>query len=421
MTDGKQLQVVLPPTVRLLPIKKIPDSTVAALTDAVAYLWQLYNPEIRGIRYASRTQCPLSQSASAPIATRRRSSASIAQSVNLAWDSIRADHFEKSYAVQWLTVVVSQTDHLLDEANDWESVVQRAAHLLALCSGPASAGTRSRVFAFSPKAQGSVGSTPMVRVQITDLPLDNQDYSSVGAQTWGGACLLADMIIKEPQTFGLPTSPALSASPRVLELGAGTGLVGLAVAKFLTSVNTPADLILTDFHPSVTDNLRQNVIANSFPNPGPVSVSVEPLDWSLFPAAYAHGAHSTPFDRSFDVIYGADIVYELQHAQWIKGCVELLLRKPIPDARGEPRADRAKPPSFHLVIPLRSTHTAESHTVEDVFPFAPSVRVELDLPGAASAVLHTLAIVAKEIIVCGDIWSDDPREVEYVHYTIAWV
>lgn len=31
-------------------------------------------------------------------------------------------------------------------------------------------------------------------VALTDIPLDNHDYGSIGTQTWGGACVLAEMI-----------------------------------------------------------------------------------------------------------------------------------------------------------------------------------------------------------------------------------
>ena len=409
MSDGRP--IFLPPTVRLPAIKKIPSSPVKILTEAVAYLSEIYNPEIQGLHYISRTQCSLASGSPVAAAPRRKSNASIAQPANLELDSLRADSFEKAYAVQWLTVLVSQTDHLLDEAN-WESVVQHAAHLLAICAGAAAAGTRSRVFAFTPRHHNRDQATVPIRVQITDLPLDNQDYSSVGAQTWGGACLLADMIVNSPHDFGLQLSSKIRTPLRILELGAGTGLVGLAVAKLLASSKTPSELVLTDFHPSVLDNLRQNVASNAPSSQSPVSMSVHSLDWSEFPSSRSH---DPPFDRVFDTLYGADIIYELEHAQWIKSCVELLLRKPTSSD------EAAEQPCFHLVIPLRSTHAAESHTVEEVFPFAPSVRPALESPGPEAPVPRTLAIVAKEAIVCGDIWSDGSREVEYVHYTIAWV
>ena len=59
----------------------------------------------------------------------------------------------------------------------------------------------------------------------------------------------------------------------------------------------------------------------------------------------------------FNDVFGADIVYEAQHTMWICGCLLSLLTCP----------DGANEPVFHLVIPLRPTHTFESSTVEEVY------------------------------------------------------
>ena len=111
---------------------------------------------------------------------------------------------------------------------------------------------------------------------------------------------------------------------------------------------------------------------------------------------------------SFDVIFGADIVYEVQHAVWIRDCLKSLLSQPGCLNEG---------PVFHLVIPLRPTHTFESCTVEEVF-------------GSGDRVLEGpqrgLTILSKESIICeayGDgrverSHADD--DVEYVYFRIGW-
>lgn len=425
MSEGKKAPI--PPTLRLPPVGKILSTSVEELTDAVNYLSDLYNPEVQGIQYISRRQCLLVEDACASPHThnrdsnpRRKSDASIkVQSSDVERDAIRADSFERTYVVQWLTALISRTGHLSEEVANWESVIQHAAGLLAIYAGAASAGIRSRIFAFPSRRTQK---TEIVKVQINDLPLDNQDYSSVGAQTWGGACLLADIIVTSPREFGLV--PRRKRDLRVLELGAGTGLVGLAAGRLLLASGVPSKVVTTDFHPTVLKNLRDNIALNSPPSEAAVSVSAHFLDWSTFSVS-ASEERTPPFDDAFDVIYGADIIYELEHAKWIKACVETLLRKPsrddteVPSSLSSPQDDShtATNPRFHLAIPSRSTHAAESRTVEDTFPLACALCRGIDEPLSSP----TLAITAKEMIVCGDMWEDGSREIEYVLYTISWV
>ncbi|KAG1811984.1 hypothetical protein EV424DRAFT_1349456 [Suillus variegatus] len=74
---------------------------------------------------------------------------------------------------------------------------------------------------------GSIDEQRRVEAQLTDIPLDNDDYGSVGVQTWGAASVLAEMILEDPERFGLLN---------VLELGAGTGLINLVVMKLLDAL-----------------------------------------------------------------------------------------------------------------------------------------------------------------------------------------
>ncbi|EPQ51674.1 hypothetical protein GLOTRDRAFT_8913, partial [Gloeophyllum trabeum ATCC 11539] len=327
---------------------------------------------------------------------------------------LRSDSFERTYAIRWLTAFCARADRLADATDgvasavvSLDSLVQDAAALLAICAGTASAGTISRNFAFD---QGKV------QVQLTDIPLDNHDYSSVGAQTWGGACVLSEMIVQSPQDFGI-TASALRGPFRVLEVGAGTGLVSLVVGK-LVQARCNADarncsVVATDYHPSILANLEHNILRN-FPGTGSsdyVSVSAHFLDWAQYYRQDSEGA-SPPFNTPFDVILGADIVYESEHALWIKGCVKKLLRKPAD-------ADGGHPPQFHLVIPLRSTHAAESGTIERVFS-----RADTESSVENTERTWDLRILSKESIVCeagGDVrYRGNGAEVGYAYYRIGW-
>jgi hypothetical protein len=199
-------------------------------------------------------------------------------------------------------------------------------------------------------------------------------------------------------------------------LGAGTGLVSLTIGKILEAScdhcierdnnSRLAEIVASDFYPPALENLRLNIQRN-FPSncdsdlaPGQdLSISAHLLNWEDAAAAAADPtrAPGAPFDVPFDEVFGADIVYELEHAAWINACLKRFLR-----LTGR----------FHLVIPLREGFARESATVERVFPRAEDVHRVVEAG-------PTLCITQKERITC-EAWPDGKGEVEYVHYTIQW-
>lgn len=338
-------------------------------------------------------------------------------------DELRSDSFERSYAIRWLTALISRSDSwsLLPPDGDSEQrqlIISDAAALLAICSGAAAAGTLSRKFTFE---RG-------IEVQLTDAPLESQDFSSVGAQTWGGSYILAEMLVESPERFGLPlrTNGSLRGGEgtfefRVLELGAGTGLVSLILGKLLRAELSPgitATILATDFHPSVLANLRSNVTA-TFAEVSSVTVEAHMLDWQEF--ASSSGPKNAPFDQSFDLILGADIIYETEHALWIRTCVEKLLQKPSMHA---PQTSAHGQHAFHLIIPLRPTHASESSTVEQVFPRSENVITrKQETIGRAGDKIYELALTSMELIECeanSGISGRGDDEVVYAYYTISW-
>ena len=421
-----------PPTSQLPPIAKIKAVSLQDVTNAIGYLRLLYNPEVRGTRRLDRKVVfTANHIATEPTQAFNEAQEPIVKhtssiSFDLSLDALRADEFERAYAIRWMTALIARADTLAareasslagDSASSdayedaWENAIQDVAALLAVCAGTASAGLVSRSFTFRQKSGREV------KVQITDVPLENQDYSSVGAQTWGSACLLAEMIVDNPAAFSLDPARRSKDMTIVLELGAGTGLVSLTIWGLLKGYaeGNPngcynSSVVATDFHPSVLQNLQSNIAFNTATSSesSPVSISAHHLDWSDLPSPqYIH-----PFEQPFDLIFGADVVYEIEHAKWIKSCVERFLRKPI---SGE------LVPQFHLMIPLRPTHAAESQTVEKVFPFAPE-----STAGPILLTASTLGIISKEIILCDMQEGLRSRAaagnlVEYVHYTIAWI
>ena len=446
---------VLPPTVRLPSIKTLNEVPLRLLHEAIQYLQIVYNPEIHTSRriiindnknnHESSPTLKMTPTRGRPIHdSESMNDKSVMESLEL--ESTRVDAFEQAYVVRWLTALVAQktTLHNDDDENDYvydydhrdqtnaanqESLVQSAAALLAICAGASSAGTRTRMYVFCG-----------VRVQLMDLALRNDDFCSVGAQTWGSACVLAEMIAEAPARFGLYGGDSCGgthhndnssvvcdgdgdgggrqgegvAAIRVLELGAGTGLVSLTIAKILETTTRTcgccgdnsrrrAEIVASDFYPPALENLRLNIQRNFANSPAPsrhdLSISAHLLNWEEEATAGANPVRvlESPFDVPFDEVFGADIVYELEHAAWINACLRRFL-----GLTGR----------FHLVIPLREGFARESATIEHVFPRVDNMhRVMEEGP--------TLCITQREDITCEG--PGGKGEVEYVHYTIQWV
>jgi predicted nicotinamide N-methyase len=380
---------MLPPTGYLPPIKdiRIYPLKSASLNDALYYLRRIYNPEVRG----SRRRRPLKNTLFTEL------------------DSLRTDLFERTYAIRWLTALISQLGNEDSDSDppslhlhqpSTEDLLQNAASLLAICAGTASAGVIVRQFVFENRHEEE--DINLINVELVDVPLDNHDYRSVGAQTWGGACIMAEMIVDHPRQFGFHQHHAECSTFRCLELGAGTGLVSITVTKMIQKSmkkNTKLEVVATDYYPSVLTNLERNVYLN-FPESPSASVRIltRALDWSTFSS---QTNHDPVFESPFDLILGADIIYESQHALWIKSCLTKLLRKPSSTSPSDIS------PTFHLVIPLRATHIVESNTIEQVFPLNNHISTEL-------------VINHKEIIICDAESGREGEDVEYVYYKIGW-
>lgn len=393
------------PTSCLPPIKHLDTCSLSQIRAGVDYLRLLYNPEVRGSR-RSKQHNALSYSSNVLALLHSKDDQTL-HGIN----AIRGDAFERRYAIQWLTCLVSRADTIpslqssCEETEVTSSVIGDAAALLALCAGPSSSGKLTRNFTFGPSPAGE-----SVQVILSDAPLDNSDYATVGAQTWGGACVMADMILENPRQFGIPDKSSLdistSKSFTVLELGSGTGLVGLTISKLLESRNIISSVVLTDFHPSILTNLHTNMDAN-FPkamSSYSTDLRILRLDWESF-ATYDKSAVRSPLGP-FDLIVGADIVYEEKHAVWIKCCVEKLLN-------WIPGQGSTNGPLFHLVIPLRQTHVNESNTIPQVFGQA---GVKSDFNDSE----RSLMILKQEIFCCDADSYSIAGEVQYAYYQIGW-
>jgi protein-lysine N-methyltransferase EEF2KMT len=325
---------------------------------------------------------------------------------------LRSDEFERSYAMKWLTGLIARSEewiefsadadsHELDpaaEPRNREKVIEQASALLAACAGSTASGALTRSFTYHPHfshpnsdISGNLTPAP-IQIHLKDDPLPAQDHTAVGLQTWGSAPILAQLVSENPRKYGLDLyewirrhsytgmgmEKQLGVSCKVLELGAGTGLLSLFTWRLLehqtarhpsNSIPLSAAVTATDFHPSVLSNLNFNLSLNppsqttleSASRPS-ASIDAKFLDWN--------SCVSLDDNERFDIVFGADIIYEKEHAQLIKSVVEKVLKRP---ASRSDDGERAKSyPGYNggvfwLIYPLRPTHEVETESIEKEF------------------------------------------------------
>ncbi|WFD23184.1 hypothetical protein MEQU1_001872 [Malassezia equina] len=270
------------------------------------------------------------------------------------------DAFEAHYVRAWLDRLIqhactqSEAAHLTDPA----------AALLVHLAGQAAGGARERLYRFflDPNRVPRSCSEAAAAVRIRDGTLTED---ALGARTWGAAPYLARCLLQQYKD-------ATTRPTTILELGAGTGLVGLALAQGLSQHGT-VHITLTDHHAAALDNLAHNVSINAVRD-----VEVRRLDWQTIYVArhQAQGSYCTtaqtlpmhneeraaaygsvPSDAQFDLLVAADCIYDPHHAAWI----EAVAQQHLAPSQGASR------PQLQLLMPVRSTHQAELQSVYDTF------------------------------------------------------
>mmetsp|Transcript_11465 Transcript_11465/g.24851 ORF Transcript_11465/g.24851 Transcript_11465/m.24851 type:complete len:406 (-) Transcript_11465:2406-3623(-) len=106
----------------------------------------------------------------------------------------------------------------------------------------------------------------------------------VGYKLWGGSLVLTNFLCSDDNCHRL-------VDKRVLEIGAGLGLCGLAVAKGGFGANS---VTLTDFHPRIVENLDYNIGLNCVMD----TCKSQILDWECIPKE----------GLTYDCIIGSDII-----------------------------------------------------------------------------------------------------------------
>lgn len=318
------------PTSSLPPLRSLDDSSEEVIFSALRNLYALYCPLSSALIFQQpKTKCaaPVSEVPTPLVDSgyvsgdedeEKRDDAD-------ALEMLRADSFERNHATSWLTGFIARAEGLsiwsAEEA--CESAIDQASYVLASFSSTAEENQDDddidivRNFSFDLGTSTADGEQPTkIQIQLLDKAIGaRSDHTDVGLQSWGASIVFSDLLCASPERFGLTT---LCHAPRVLELGAGTGLVALTLAKLFPLLgSTDAKIVATDYHAAVLANLKDNVTAN-FPDPASPSLKACILDW-------ATPTFDAPLDEPADLIVATDVIYAPEHAIWLRDCVAAYL------------------------------------------------------------------------------------------------
>ncbi|KAK5121238.1 hypothetical protein LTR85_005404 [Meristemomyces frigidus] len=260
----------------------------------------------------------------------------------------------------YLTKIISSPLAWLQDDEEKERVWEAASQRLSERSGRTGMGAISRTFRIplsagvhDSAAVDTAGGLPLcaeddddeedvlqIRLHEPALTADN-----LGLKTWASSYLLAKRLVALKYSL-----PPLAQGAAILELGAGTGLVGIAAAAVFKT-----DVFLTDL-PDIVPNLERNAKANSLAiaSHGGGEVHTAVLDWSdpavftLPPTADAGSPGPAP-RHSFPLILAADPIYSPEHPRLLVQAIahhlslgedaRVVVEMPIRDAYAAERED----------------------------------------------------------------------------------
>lgn len=223
----------------------------------------------------------------------------------------------------YLTQIVSSSLSWLDEPSR-EEIWELASTRLAERSGRSAAPAMTRAFGIDKELT--------IVLYEPSLTGDN-----LGLKTWSSSLMLARKL--NDLQWLLPTTAA-DEELRVLELGAGTGLVGIAAACAWSSTARTTHVTLSDL-PEIVSNLARNAESNRETVDyyhGRTSVCA--LDWS--------DEQNTPSTEEgrYPVIVAADPLYSPEHPKLLVAAVGRWLARDV-SAR------------FVVAVPLRDGYGSE--------------------------------------------------------------
>ncbi|GFG10002.1 uncharacterized protein YBR271W [Aspergillus udagawae] len=218
--------------------------------------------------------------------------------------AVKSRAVEPSGVTRYLTSIISSPLSWLDTDELREAIWDTAAARLSERAGRTAMPAMSRVFTIPTSSDEELTLT----LHEPSLTADN-----LGMKTWVSSYLLSRRLhnildVTPPLVPSSSTTPKSDRTLRALELGAGTGLVGLSFAALRGS---SATIHLTDL-PDIVPNLAHNVSLNvELLTRADAVVTTGVLDWSVAPSPLSTR------EEQYDLILAADPLYSPKHPKWL--------------------------------------------------------------------------------------------------------
>lgn len=226
-------------------------------------------------------------------------------------------NYESQYNA-WLTRIISSELSWVTDPELQRTISKEASLRLAENCGRTAQPEIIRKIAL-PNLSKYLNGTEYIKLKEPSLTNDN-----LGLKTWGSSLILANRLVNKNKS-----GEEYLAGP-VLELGSGTGLVGI-ICSILGYETYLTDLI------EIVPNLRDNVQLND------INAKVDELNWcdpSSFTSKYGK-------DKKFNTIVLSDPIYSSKHPYWVVDMVEKFINCNNANAR------------VLIQIPLRPTFEDE--------------------------------------------------------------
>ncbi|KAM5475404.1 Protein-lysine N-methyltransferase rrg1 [Microsporum audouinii] len=219
----------------------------------------------------------------------------------------RAVQLQAGGICRYLTSVVGSSLSWIDSDSSRESIWDAASARLCERAGRNAMPSMSREFTIPLNTVSEF----LITLHEPSLTSDN-----LGNKTWVSSYLLSKRLHTLHSSALVPSSGDQNIPLRSLELGAGTGLVGISFAAIWGAATT---VHLTDL-PPIVPNLTHNVsLNNDLISETGSSITTGVLDWSLQFGISLHSADK------YDVVLVADPLYSPDHPRWLAQAIEVHL------------------------------------------------------------------------------------------------
>ncbi|KIO26496.1 hypothetical protein M407DRAFT_24217 [Tulasnella calospora MUT 4182] len=197
----------------------------------------------------------------------------------------------KSFQLQFLKAVISRLESTNEEVDD--NIYGRYLELLAakpsavLSSGPPEPSYVTHFYKTA-NAQGPPKTITLLESRTTI------EAGTTGLRTWQAAFVFANWLLQHP---------GVVKAKKVLELGSGTGFLGILAAQL------QAAMVLTDCNAEVLERCKFNVFLDCTNHP---SITIRTLDWNdcLSNSLERDAAFAYLHELAADVIIGTDLVFD---------------------------------------------------------------------------------------------------------------